>query len=490
MESPKLHVVIFPSAGIGHLTPFAELAKRLSECHGLSVTFMTCQWMFSSHLIAAFSERMASASLDITFVQLPADVEIEGAELMKIETRISKLMEKSKGSVEIGLRSLLDSGSPASAFITDFFCSAMFDVTAKLCIPTYVFLTSPASLLPLMLSIPKLVSEIPISFKDADSPVEVPGLPPISSRDLPTPLQDRSDEAFFLFVHHFSRLREIKGVLLNTFEELETEPIKTLVEGTIFNPTVAHRIPRVYPVGPVISSSPLESRDKLLQDRRVDCLKWLDNQPPSSVLFVSFGSGGALPEAQVTELALGLEASRHRFLWVLRSTPTRVFQPSKETELSQILPEGFESRTRDRGLVVPSWAPQIPVLSHPSTGGFLCHCGWNSTLESISHGVPMITWPLFAEQRMNKFLLVNEFKVAIEAKMESDGFIRREEVEREVRELMEGEGGRRVRARVRELKEKARTALEEGGSSFTAMAAAVSEWRTNAESPTGIIARS
>jgi len=102
MESPKLHVVIFPSAGIGHLTPFAELAKRLSECHGLSVTFMTCQWMFSSHLIAAFSERMASASLDITFVQLPADVEIEGAELMKIETRISKLMEKSKGSVEIG----------------------------------------------------------------------------------------------------------------------------------------------------------------------------------------------------------------------------------------------------------------------------------------------------------------------------------------------------------------------------------------------------
>jgi len=393
--------------------------------------------LLSSH--RCFLRAHGAASLDITFVQLPADVEIEGAELMKIETRISKLMEKSKGSVEIGLRSLLDSGSPVSAFITDFFCSAMFDVTAKLCIPTYVFLTSTASLLSLMLSIPKLVSEIPISFKDADFPVEVPGLPPISSRDLPTPLQDRSDEAFFWFVHHFSRLREIKGVLLNTFEELETEPIKALVEGKIFNPTDAHRIPRVYPVGPVISSSPLESHDKLLEDRRVDCLKWLDNQPPSSVLFVSFGSGGALPEAQVTELALGLEASRHRFLWVLRSTPI-VFQPSKETEVSQILPEGFESRTRDRGLVVPSWAPQIPVLSHPSTGGFLCHCGWNSTLESISHGVPMITWPLFAEQRMNKFLLVNEFKVAIEAKMESDGFIRREEVERAVKELMEGEG--------------------------------------------------
>nr|WEF42359.1 UGT2 [Pinus yunnanensis] len=487
MESPKLHVVIFPSAGLGHLTPFAEFAKRLSECHGLSVTFMTCQWMFSSHLIAAFSERMASASLGITFVQLPGDVEIEGAEHIKTETRISMAMEKSTGLVDMGLRSLFDSGSPVSVFITDFFCSAMFDVTAKLSIPTYVFFTSPASMLPLMFSMPKIVLETPISFKDADFPVKAPGLPPISSRDLPTPLQDRSDEVFFWFMHHFLRLREIKGVLINTFEELETEPIKALVEGNIsINPTFGHRIPRVYPVGPVISSSPLESRDKLLQDRRVDCLDWLDQQPPSSVLFVSFGSGGALPKAQVTEIALGLEASRHRFLWVLRSASERIFQSSKETDLSQLLPEGFQSRNRDRGLVVPSWVPQVPVLSHPSTGGFLCHCGWNSTLESISHGVPVITWPLFAEQRLNKFLLVNEFKVAIETEMESDGFVGREEVERVVRELMEGEGGRRVRARVRDLKEKAMTALDAGGSSYTALAAAVSEWRTSAEGCAGI----
>lgn len=98
----------------------------------------------------------------------------------------------------------------------------------------------------------------------------------------------------------------------------------------------------------------------------------------------------------------------------------------------------------------------------------------------------MITWPLFAEQRLNKFLLVNEFKVAIETEMESDGFVRREEVERVVRELMEGEGGRRVRARVRELKEKAMTALDAGGSSYTAMAAAVSEWRTSAQGCAGI----
>jgi UDP:flavonoid glycosyltransferase YjiC (YdhE family) len=92
-------------------------------------------------------------------------------------------------------------------------------------------------------------------------------------------------------------------------------------------------------------------------------------------------------------------------------------------DLSQVLPEGFENGTRDRGLVVASWAPQIPVLSNPSTGGFISHCGWNSTLESISHGVSIICWPLFAEQRMNRLLLVNELKVGIAAKMESDGSV-------------------------------------------------------------------
>jgi len=176
---------------------------------------------------------------------------------------------------------------------------------------------------------------------------------------------------------------------------------------------------------------------------------------------------------------LGLEASGHRFLWVLRS-PSSGFLSIEEIEISQLLPEGFESRIQDRGLVVASWAPQIPVLSHPSTGGFLSHCGWNSTLESISHGVPMICWPLFAEQRMNRLLLVDEFKVGIPAKMESDDFVKRGEVERVVRELMEGEDGMRVRARVKELKEAAVSALKEGGSSYKAMAAAVSEWAMNA----------
>lgn len=290
---------------------------------------------------------------------------------------------------------------------------------------------------------------------------------PIPVKDVPTPVQDRSDDAFYCFVKHSSRLPEATGILINTFEELEGEQIKALRDGKV-DPTDARRMPQIYPVGPLISSSPVEYE--------ADCLKWLDKQAPSSVLFVSFGSGAVLSRAQITELAMGLEASGHRFLWVLRS-PSSTFLFIQEEDVSQLLPEGFESRTSDRGLVVSAWAPQIPILYHPSTRGYLSHCGWNSTLESILHGVPIIAWPIFAEQKLNRLLLVNDFKVAIEAKMDSSGFVRREEVERAVKEMMEGEGGTNVIARAKELKEKAVAALAEGGSSYKAMADAVSEWR-------------
>eukprot|EP00253_Pinus_taeda_P004088 PITA_04088 len=472
MGSRKPHVAIFPSGGMGHLIPFSEFAQRLSAHHGFTVTFITCKWMLSGpRMQKAYSERIKSSQgLDIRFVQLPhVEIQEEGVQHMKVETMISKLLENSKGFVESFLTSLQidDSISPVSAFITDFFCSTMFDVTAKLDIPTYLFFTSPASALSVMLCLPKLVSEMQVSFKDADFNIEIPGVMPIPVKDVPTPVQDRSDDAFHWFVKHSSRLPEATGILINTFEELEGEQIKALRDGKV-DPTDARRMPQIYPVGPLISSSPVEYK--------ADCLKWLDKQPPSSVLFVSFGSGAVLSRAQITELAMGLEASGHRFLWVLRS-PSSTFLFIQEEDVSQLLPEGFESRTSDRGLVVSAWAPQIPILYHPSTRGYLSHCGWNSTLESISHGVPIIAWPIFAEQKLNRLLLVNDFKVAIEAKMDSSGFVRREEVERAVKEMMEGEGGTNVIARAKELKEKAVAALAEGGSSYKAMADAVSEWR-------------
>ncbi|MCL7048546.1 hypothetical protein MKW94_005195 [Papaver nudicaule] len=137
-----------------------------------------------------------------------------------------------------------------------------------------------------------------------------------------------------------------------------------------------------------------------------------------------------------------------RFLWFLRSpTPTESISASylnarTVEDPSKVLPNGFLDRTRKSGLVVSSWAPQIEILSHASTGGFLCHCGWNSTLESIVHGVPIIAWPLFAEQKMSAVMLTDDMKVALRPKPMENGIIGRDEICKVVKELMEGEEGR------------------------------------------------
>jgi len=128
-------------------------------------------------------------------------------------------------------------------------------------------------------------------------------------------------------------------------------------------------------------------------EMRDPCLEWLDTQPDSSVVYVSFGSVAVLSVVQIQELVLGLEESGERFLLVLR--------PPHNPDNLPLLSEGFEERMKGRGFVHIGWAPQLYVLSHRALGGFLTHCGWNSTLESICRGVPMLTWPIQAEQAMN-----------------------------------------------------------------------------------------
>uniref|UniRef100_A0A0E0G4I1 UDP-glycosyltransferases domain-containing protein n=1 Tax=Oryza nivara TaxID=4536 RepID=A0A0E0G4I1_ORYNI len=171
--------------------------------------------------------------------------------------------------------------------------------------------------------------------------------------------------------------------------------------------------PPVYPVGPFVRSS----SDKAGESA---CLEWLDRQPAGSVVFVSFGSGGVLSVEQTRELAAGLEMSGHRFLWVVR-------MPSHDGESYSYdfgtdhrndddplacLPDGFLERTRGRGLAVASWAPQVRVLSHPAMVAFVSHYGWNSALESVSAGMPMVV-PLYVEQKVNAVILTEVVGVAL-----------------------------------------------------------------------------
>lgn len=273
------------------------------------------------------------------------------------------------------------------------------------------------------------------------------------------------------------------GVFVNTWEELESKScwLKGIKNDSFYQTLPA---PPIYPVGPLIK------RDETVGESEEYIMSWLNNQSPNSVLLVSLGSGGTLTSEQMTELASGLEMSGHKFVWVVRkpndlsACGAFIDLGSDGNDPLSYLPEGFVKRTAGVGLLVRSWCPQVPILGHEATGGFLSHCGWNSTLESITHGVPMIAWPLYAEQKMNAALLTEEIAIAVRAKETvvsavagGRKIVKKEEVERVVRLVMEGEEGKAMRSKANELKKSAAKALKLGGSSYDLVSSVVESWK-------------
>lgn len=214
-------------------------------------------------------------------------------------------------------------------------------------------------------------------------------------------------------------------------------------------------------------------------------MDWLNEQPSRSVIFVSFGSGGTLTAEQITELAWGLEKSQQRFLWVVRAPTvketfgTYFTSGSGGGKPSDYLPEGFLNRTVEVGLVVPSWCPQLEILRHEYVGACLSHCGWNTTLECIVNGVPLIAWPLFAEQRLNASLLVEDIGVAVRPNIWSTKeLIGRTEIEKMIRTLMEKKDVENPwRVRGMEMKDSVLRALDQGGSSHKALLEVSKQWK-------------
>ncbi|KAK1265177.1 hypothetical protein QJS04_geneDACA021369 [Acorus gramineus] len=223
------------------------------------------------------------------------------------------------------------------------------------------------------------------------------------------------------------------------------------------------------------------STDELL------CLDWLDQREPKSVIYVSFGSIGRLSPPQTAELARALESSGRNFMWVIKGSNN-----------DNGLPEEFkEDPITERRMVVRGWAPQVAILSHGAVGGFVTHCGWNSTLEGVCAGVPMVAWPLFADQFLNEKLVVDMLRVGVRVGVERPGgwagegagMVGIEDIEKALEEVMEGgEEGVLRRVRAREFREMARKAVEIGGSSYvnmTRLIEYVSEYR-NLTIPDGL----
>lgn len=471
-------IVLYPSPGMGHLVSMVELGKFiLNNHHGFAVTVLVVNPPYSTASTTAYMNRISATNPSITFHPLPSPP-LNPDACPSMEALHSELLRLSNPLVHQALQSI-SSTTVISAFIIDFFCTPALSVATNLRIPTYYFFTSGANTLALFLYLPTLHRSINKSYKDQEELLHVPDLPPIPPRDMPVPLLERTSPEYAFFLDVAAQFRKSSGILVNTFESLEHRILRSISDGLYVpdGPT-----PPVFSLGPLVASGNGKGGGAGEAGSVHECLKWLDMQPCQSVVFLSFGSLGRFSAEQLTEMAIGLERSEQKFLWVVRSPPsedeTNRFQPPPAPDLDSLLPHGFLDRTKDRGFVVSSWAPQVDVLNHESVGGFVTHCGWNSVLEAVCAGVPMVGWPLYAEQKLNRLFLVEEMKLALRMDESTEGgFVKAAEIEKRVRELMDSEGGKAIRERAQAKKEEAKQAMADGGSSIVALAKLAESWR-------------
>jgi hydroquinone glucosyltransferase len=468
LSTPRPRVVLLASPDAGHLIPLCELARRLVEHHGFAATLVTF------HSLANPQTLPSSLPASVTIAPLPA-VQID--DLPVDAVRGTVLVETIRRSLP-SLRTLLfsiSSTTPIAALVPDFLCSTALPLAAELGVPAYMFVPSSLTFLYVKHRLVELHDDAsPYEYRDLPEPLEIPGGLSLRRADLPDGFRSGKEPIYARLLASGRRYRLAHGFLSNTFQEMEpatVEAFKQVAEQGAFPP--------VFPVGPLVRSN---SEDEASAGAS-PLLEWLDRQPARSVVYVSFGSGGALSVEQTAELAAGLEASGHRFLWVVRMPSldgrAHAFGTGADNdEPLAWLPEGFAQRTQDRGLAVAAWAPQVRVLAHPATAAFVSHCGWNSTIESAVAGVPMVAWPLHSEQRMNAVMLEESLGVALRPRAREDGgVVAREEIAAAVKELMDGENGRAVRRRAEELQQAAARALSPEGSSRRALEDVAAKWK-------------
>lgn len=378
---------------------------------------------------------------------------------------VTELLYYTKKHSVVPLRDLIvklnsTEGLPkVSCIISDGIMSFAIKVARELGIPEVQFWTASTCGLVAYLQFGELVKKSIFPLKDEkdvsngyleDTALEwIPGMQHMRLKDMPSFVRstDPEDIAFNRWLEEAQDILTADAIVFNTFVEFEAEVLET----------VSSMFPNIYNLGPLTTlliKNEVNGTRPSLWKENTDCLTWLDTQKPNSVIYLNFGSIAVMTEDNFKEFAWGLANSGHPFLWIVRPD---VVKGTNGT----VLPEEFLEETRDRSMIA-RWCPQDKVLAHPSVGAFLTHSGWNSTLEGICGGAPMLCWPFFAEQQVNCRYASTTWGVGLEI----DSDVKRDGVEALVREMMEGESGKVMRNKAVEWKKKSEIACVEGGSSY------------------------
>ncbi|XP_062019577.1 UDP-glucose flavonoid 3-O-glucosyltransferase 7-like [Rosa rugosa] len=472
----QLHIFFLPFMAQGHTLPLIDIAKLFAS-RGVKSTLITT--LVNAPLFSKAIQTSKSLGFEIellvikfpsTEVGLPEG--IERTNLRKKQEQADNYF-RATNLLEQQVEPILDQHRP-HCLVADSLFPWATDVAAKFGIPRIIF--HGPGFFPLCASTSVMQYQPQREVSSDSESFVVPGLPDEikMTKNKLAPFLTLDGESELIKVVTASQLANETsyGIIVNSFYELE--PAYADHYRKVFGRKAWH-------IGP--ASLCETEKDKLQRGREgsVDevheCLNWLNSKKPNSVVYICFGSLTNFSDCQLLEIALALEASRQQFIWVVKK---------ENNDKEEWLPEGFEQRVEGNGLIIRGWAPQLLILQHEAVGAFLTHCGWNSTLEAVCAGIPMITWPVSADQFYNEKLVTQILGIGVAVgveKWEDDSVkgeanMKKGTIEKAVTEFMVSHEKEEMRSKILELRDLARRAVEEGGSSFLDLTALIEELKS------------
>ncbi|MED6137496.1 hypothetical protein PIB30_065536 [Stylosanthes scabra] len=439
MSTPT--VLVLPSPAQGHVNPMMSLSHKLVE-YGCNIIFVNSDFNHKrvvSSMENSNNNDSSSYSSPIKLVSIPDGLGPEHDRM-----NFGELCDSMLSTMPSELEKLIEDmhmkeGIEVTCIVADVYMGWALKVANKLGIKGALFCPTSASVFVLQYNAPNLVADGILDSDESEKPLwlssSIPGMDIESCwwLRLFDPLVEK--RLFKYAVHCMSHSNLTEWCLCNSTQELEPEAF-----------SLAPKL--LTPIGPLLPSTTSSLGQFWEED--MSCMSWLDQQPHCSVIYIAFGSHTIFDQRQFTELALGLELTNRPFLWVVRR------DPNCSNEVS--LPPEFEGCN---GKII-GWAPQKMVLSHPAIACFLSHCGWNSTLEALCNGVPLLCWPYFGDQFSNKNYVCDALKVGMGFDSDENGLISRGEIKAKVDQLVSDEN---TRSRSQKLMEKLKHNMEQGSTS-------------------------
>ncbi|XP_022963460.1 UDP-glycosyltransferase 74F2-like [Cucurbita moschata] len=440
-EPKNLHVLVLTYPTQGHVNPMLQFCKSLAS-KGVTTTVAVTAFIFNT-----FKPHDGSIHWDTI-----SDGFDDGG--FAAATGIEHYLETFKAAGSRTLTELIqrhrDSGRPIDAIVYDALMPWALDVAKGFGLVAATFFTMPCSVNLIYYYVDKGLLRLPVA--EGSYPVCLPSLPPLMPPDMPSFIYvpDSYPQYLYLLLNQMPNIQGADYILVNSvreFEPLETDEMSKIGPKLL---TIGPTIPSFYIDKNNVNDKKYELDLFTIEPKEASSTRtWLKTKPKSSVIYVSFGSMAKLNTTQMAELAAGLIESNYYFIWVVRA--------SEEEKL----PKGFAP---EKGLIL-RWSSQLEVLSSEAIGSFFTHSGWNSTLESLCLGVPMVAMPQWTDQPTTGKYVADVWKVGVRVKVGEDGIVRKEEIKACIEAVMEGDRAIEFKQNALKWKQLGLEALQQGGSS-------------------------